>query len=242
MRLLAAFLLLLFSFDIVFASTEPDNEPRPDSTWKAEAELGYVKTGGNTQTESTNFKANVENIRHNWRYSLRFETLRNADSSGTTAEKYLVNAKSAYNLSPVSYLFGRLQYEDDRFSGYDYQASAVIGYGYRLYNTAIFKWEIEAGPGRRENRLEEGTRSAEALLYLGSDLGWQLGPTARLTEEMNIEAGEDRTISKSVTGLKTQINSSLASKISYTVRHNSAAPAGKKKTDTELGVSLVYTF
>lgn len=223
-------------------AADKKTEEKPGSTWKAEAEAGYVKTTGNTETESTNIKARADNERKNWKHSLRFETVRNSDTSGTTAEKYFYSAKTAYNINIHSYAFARLQYEDDRFSGYDYQASAVLGYGYHLYNTDEFKWDIEIGAGIRENKLDDGTSTSEGLVYLGTELGWQISKSARFTEEINIEAGEDRTISKSITGLKTQINSKLASKITYTVKHNSEVPAGKKKTDTELGVSLVFTL
>ncbi len=225
-------------------ATVTTKEPasKADSTWKADAELGYVKTTGNTDTESTNLKMRAENERVDWKHSFQFETVRNSDTNGTTAERYFASAKTAYNINQDSYAFGKLQYVDDRFSGYDYQASAVLGYGYHIYKTETLKWDAELGAGIRENKPESAVATSEGLIYLGTDLQWQISKSAQFREEIDIEAGEDSTVSKSVTALKTKINSSLASKITYTVRHNSKVPVGKKKTDTETGISLVYTF
>ncbi len=217
------------------------NEPL-FSHWTSEAELGFVQTTGNTETESLNFKFALDNKRKDWEHSLKLESSRNADSTGTTAERYLLLLKSQYTLTKLSYLFGRLQYEDDRFSGYNYQASEIIGYGRRLVKTDELKINAELGAGMRQNDFENGKTESEKLAVAAADLDWKISKSANLTEELSIEIGEDRTISKSVTGLKTKINSSLSSKVSYTVKHASEVPVGTKKTDTELAVTLVYTF
>jgi len=219
-------------------SAAEENVPQ----WKAEAELGFVKTTGNTQTESLNAKARVSNERQFWKHELRFETVRNEDSDRVTAERYFLNAKTSYKLNLVSYVFGRAQYEDDRFSGYDYQASLVGGYGYHIYDTEELKWNAELGGGMRENKFEDGTSETEAIISLATDVNWKISSSANLLQELTIDSGDKRTISRSVTALSTKINSSLSSKISYTVKHNSKVPSGTKKTDTETAITLVYAF
>ncbi len=212
------------------------------SVWSSEAELGFVKTTGNTETESLNFKFAIDNKHKDWEHSLKFETSRNSDATGTTAEKYLLFLKSQYALSKLSYLFGRIQYEDDRFSGYNYQASEVFGYGRKLVNRDSLKINTEGGVGVRQNDFENGQRTSENILVFSGDIDWKINPFVNLTEVLTIEAGEERTISKSVTSLKNKINSSLSSKITYTVKHSSEVPVGTEKTDTELAVTLVYAF
>ena len=212
------------------------------SSWSSEAELGYVKTTGNTETESLNFKSAAEYKRTDWVHTLKFETAHNSDNNGTTAEKYLLFLKTKYSISERSYLFGRVQYEDDRFSGYNYQASEVLGYGRKLIKTDELKVNAEVGAGVRQNDLEIGEDTSEGIIVFAGDIDWKINAFANLKEELTIEVGEDRTITKSVTSLKNKLNSLLSSKITYTVKHASEVPVGTKKTDTELAVTLVYAF
>jgi len=121
------------------------------SIWTSAAELGFVQTTGNTETESLNFKLAVDNKRKNWEHSFKLESVRSSDSMGTTAERYLILVKSEYRLNESAYLFDRLQYENDRFSGYDYQTSEVIGYGRHLVRNDAFKMSAEIGVGVRQN-------------------------------------------------------------------------------------------
>ena len=229
----------------VMGSVQADTKQpvtKDDPVWKLQAELGFVKTTGNTETETTNAKARATNERNNWRHEVRFETVRSADNTGTTAERYLLSGKTDYNMTTLSYLFAKLQYEDDRFNGYQYQASLIAGYGYHLFKGEPLKWDVEAGGGLRKSKLDDGTSESEGVMALATSLDWKMSESARLTEEVNLDVGEERTISKSVTALITKINASLSSRISYTVKHNSKVPAGTEKTDTETAITLVYSF
>lgn len=215
---------------------------KPQSVWTSDAELGFVKTTGNTTTEALHLKLAIDNQREEWLHSFKLESAKNSDSLGVTAKRYLIAIKSQYDLTQFSYLFGKIQYQDDRFSGYKYQASEVVGYGQKLINRDSFKLNAEAGMGVRQNKFDSGISETEIVFLLASDFDWRISKTASLTEDITVEVGEERTISKSVTALKTQINNSLSSKISYTIRTASEVPVGTEKTDTELAVTLVYTF
>lgn len=102
--------------------------------------------------------------------------------------------------------------------------------------------ELETGLGARQSKLNDGTDEDEGLIRLFGFLGWKISDTSKFTEELSSETGEKATISKSVTGLKSQINNSLAMKISYMIKHVSEVPASIKKVDRETAVTLVYSF
>ena len=78
-------------------------------------------------------------------------------------------------------------------------------------------------------------------MYLGTELDWKISKSASFNEKITVESG-DTTTTKSVSALKAKINSKLASKITYTVKHVDKVPVGVKKTDKELAVTLVYNF
>lgn len=207
-----------------------------------EAELGMVTTSGNTNTRSVNAKVKLRYLSGPWRNEGRLEGLRTSDGDAVTAERYLVSGKSDFRFTPVDYVFVTVRYEDDRFSGYDYQLSEAMGYGRRLVDGARVKLDLEIGAGGRHSRETGGQQRDEGILRGAAKLGWDISPTARFTEDMLVESGESNTYTESVSALGVRINSQFALKLSLTVKHNSDVPAGVKHTDTISAVTLVYDF
>jgi len=212
------------------------------SQWSGEAELGIVATSGNTETQTVSAKAKVVNERDKWKHVAKFEALNTEDGTTTTAERYLLSGKSDYKMSALDYVFITANYEDDRFSGYDWRASELLGYGRHVIAQEDLSLDLEAGVGVRQSKTDAGVSDSEGIVSLAGNLGWKISDTSKFTEELNTEIGDSATISKSVTGLKTQINGSLAMKITYTVKHTSKVPAGIEKVDRETAVTLVYSF
>lgn len=213
-----------------------------DGSWKGSVELGIVNTTGNTKTKTTNAKAKAETEREKWRHTLGFDSLTSSDHDTTTAERYAVNGQSNYKFGPQNYFFALLAYEDDRFSGYDYRVTEALGYGRRIIDNPELKLDLEIGPGARQSKLEGGGSEDELMVRGAANLAWDISRTSKFTENFSTEVGEDETITKSVTALSAQINGSLATKITYTIKNTSDVPAGVKKTDTETAVTLVYNF
>ncbi len=213
-----------------------------NSIWSGEAELGIVSTTGNTETNTFNLNTKLENEREQWKHLLLFNTLHSNSEEKSTAERYVFVAKSDYKINANSYAFGRFSYEDDRFSGFEYQATETLGYGRNIIQETTLKLDVEGGPGMRQSKPDNGSNDNEAILYLAGNLKWDVSKHAVFTEDLFTEIGEDITITKSVTGLKSQINGDLAMKATFTAKHTSKVPVLKKKVDTEIAVSLVYSF
>ena len=210
--------------------------------WHSSVELGFVATGGNTETETLNIKANTRTDRQQWRHKFGVSVLKASETNTTTAEKYSLNGKSDYKLEDPSYLFIAVNYEDDKFSGFDYQATESIGYGWRVIDDKTMQLDLEAGPGARQSRLNNGQTDNEGLLRLAASFDWQLSETSKFAEALSIEAGEDSTISKSETSLTSQVNESLSMKLTLVLKHNSDVPPGVTNTDRETSATLVYSF
>ena len=107
--------------------------------WEASAEFGLLYTSGNTETESLKGKLNISRDVQNWRHKgvIDYYTAEQEDQSTgesiETADRMFVSAQSNYKFSPDSrsslFVFG--SYEEDEFSGYEYQATVATGYGAR---------------------------------------------------------------------------------------------------------------
>ena len=215
---------------------------KPENLWKASAEIGYVSTSGNTNTETLNAKAMVSTDREQWRHKVEVTALNASDEDVTTAEKYTVEGQSDYKLKDPNYLFGNIAYENDKFSGYQYRVTESIGYGRRVIKEKDLTLDLEIGPGARQSKLDNGDTESESMLRGAAKLNWTISKTSKFAEIVTIEAGEDVTITKSATSLSSQINGSLLMKLTYIYKQTSDVPVGVDDTDTETAVTLVYSF
>ena len=239
---LVSFILLITPF-----SLHAENAP----PWRGEGELGFLMTSGNSETESVNGKFDLTYESADWRHNGHFEVLysaeeRETETGGsemeTSAEKYLVSAKTNYKFTEKDYAFLTGTYEDDRFSGYDYQTSVSAGYGRRLFETERMLMEVEVGPGYRYNYLDSGGAEEEAILRGYAMFTSKLTDSSSFKQEVSVEAGADQTVTKSISSVQARIVDALSMKASFTAEHTSTVPEDTDKTDTETALTLVYSF
>lgn len=227
---------LLFGSQVVLAKDTEKGE------WKGEAELGLVTTTGNTETETINGRGKISYAHENCTDSLSFEGLKTSGDLGVTAKKVASTAKMEHKYGDHNYFFILLKYENDEFSGFDYQTSEAIGYGRSVIDEKNMFLKLEIGPGARQSKLLTGGTDRETTIWAGANYEWAISKTSKFTEVLTVEAGEDSNITKSVTALTSQIAGSLAMKVTYTVKNNSDVPLGVEKKDTETALTLIYNF
>jgi putative salt-induced outer membrane protein len=159
-----------------------------------------------------------------------------------------VSGQSDYKFNDFDYFFGLLSYEDDRFNGFQYQAKFGLGYGRRVIHTDNHELKLEIGPGYRTFKLEPAVsptttdRQNETLIRLNAGYAWKISDTSNFTEELTAEYGEDQEEWKSVTALTANINSTLAMRLSYTIKRLDKVPVGTENTDRETTMTLVFVF
>ena len=245
---LIAALLILTAFPL-HAQEQSAAEKSP---WDAEAELGYLMTDGNTETQSVNFRFDITREVTRWKHNFHYETLFRSETDEdtgeeeTTAQRFLVSAQSNYKFDARNSVFLMGRYEDDRFSGYDYQYTVTAGYSRIFIKTESTELSGEIGPGYRFSKIDDDTvaddEEREAILHVGGFFEYSFNSAAVFTQEVSVETGDEKTITRAVTALKSQIADSLAMKASYTLKHTSRVPPDTEKTDTETALTLVYSF
>lgn len=211
--------------------------------WNGKGELGVVVARGNADSDAANAKLEVSRELDLWKHAAGLAALRTANDGVKTAERYEARWQSDRKLSERSFLFGSLRYEDDRFSGFDYQASASTGYGYRFIDTEETQFSGQLGLGYR--RLEEdltGATDSDTILRGDLNLDHALTDTARVLDKLTVEAGSDNTLLQNELSLEVRINKLFALSVGVAVRHNTDPPAGSERTDTLSTVNLVYSF
>jgi putative salt-induced outer membrane protein len=226
---------------LIFASLTAAAE-EADGPWTGTVRLGYLSTTGNSETENMNFAFGVGYALGNSAHTLAGSAVGVSEREQTTAEAYTLGWKSTYDFTEFDYLFGRVDWLKDKFSGYDQQLSESVGYGRRLINHGNQFLSVEIGAGARQARLRDGQSENEAIIRLGANYQYQFNDSAQFNFDLGVQTGEENTFTEAVSALKTNLVGSLAAVISHTVRNNTEVPAGSEKTDTVMSVALEYAF
>ena len=239
-----AALAALLGTSTAFAQT---NQPDQTDLWNGDVEVGYFQLEGNSEESSVIAKTDAKRVNGQWTYDIAAEA-QNSEAAGVrSAEKYALSNRLAYDFSEFNYSFGYASATKDRFSGYVYQATIAGGYGRRLLKTPKMTWDAEIGPGFRVSEFENGSAAgdgqvSEAILHLSTEFKAAVSETATFVQKLSAEAGDENTVTKSVTSLKTKIVGGLGLKLSYTLTYNETVPTGTVHMDRETAVTLVYNF
>lgn len=214
-------------------------------------EAGLVISSGNTETETANVKLKLAHEREKWKNEFGLAGLYASDEVETTAQRWEVFGQSDYNFSPKTFWFGAIRYEDDRFSGFEYQSTLSTGLGRKFVDTDRTKFVGTAGVGYKvfETRdafddagvlIEEGDRFDDIVFRGTLDFDHKLTETTSLLDKFIVEAGADNTFYQNDLSIQVKMTDVLALAVGYSVRHNTDPPIGFEKTDTLTTVNLVY--
>lgn len=211
--------------------------------WKGKGEAGIVFARGNTDADTINLKLAMSDEIERWKHSLEMAALRATNGGVKSADRYMAGWQSDYKLSARTFAFGALRYEKDRFSAFDYQASASTGLGYKLFDTDRIKLSAQAGAGyRRLKNSVSGDTSGDAVFVAGMDYENKLTASTKVVDKFHAESGSDNTLLANFLGIEVKMSDALALAVGYDVRDNTKVPPGVKKLDTVSTVNLVYAF
>ncbi|HCS26717.1 MAG TPA: hypothetical protein DIW43_04660 [Spongiibacteraceae bacterium] len=215
------------------------------SPWSGDAELGFLASEGNTDAKSITANGALIWEKGTWKNNSELSALNSKSAGVRSAEKYFFSNRLAYTFSPDNYTFGYLSHEVDRFSGYKYKGTVAFGYGRRLINRETMLWDAEIGPGYRRAELSAdaaGDDEEEGILRLFSSFRWDISPTATFEQKISVESGDENTVSKSTTSLKTTVAGGIGLKVAYLINYTENVPPGKVHADKQTTVTMVYSF
>nr|WP_299243998.1 DUF481 domain-containing protein [uncultured Halomonas sp.] len=223
-----------------YAPPAPNDE---SPVFSGQAELGYTRLSGNTDSETLIAKGRLTWLTGRLTHSLRGETRKIEKDGESSDEQYLVAGRERYDLKGPHYLFGFARWEKERFSGYRYQLTFIGGYGRQVLTGPKHTLSLETGPGYRRDALENGEIKDLAVGYGAVDYEWQISEGTSFQQELSLEGTRDNVTTRTFSAITTQLNASLALRISHEVKHNSNPPDvedEKVNTDTTTAASLLY--
>lgn len=252
MRKLTLISLITMTTFAVVAQEDTATVSTDTKDFTLDGELGLIFTTGNTETSSFKGRLSSSHELKNWSNEYMVEALYRQDESTnengeeetqTSAQKWFGSAQANYKLdNPDNRLFGFASYEDDRFSGFDFQATVAGGWNSKLWDDDTSTLSYSVGPGYSFADTADGEDVSGVIFRAASDYRWKLSETATFKQIMSTEIGSENTKSRSETSLSAQINGSMSLKVSLILNHNSDVEEGTENLDTETAATLVYTF
>jgi len=230
--------------------------PAPAQGWSGKGEVGYVMSRGNTNTDSANAKIDAADVIGDWKHSLHLEGLYGRSNEVTAAERWAALLQSDLKITPRAFGFVALHFLQDEFSGFQYQASATTGVGYKFLDTATDKLTAQIGAGYRRLRPElltmdatgaviartPGQSSGNAIGTAGFDYAHLFNASTKITDKMLLESGAGNTSLENDLALVVSMSKKLALSAGFTYQENTEPPVGLKKVNTLITLNLVYAF
>jgi putative salt-induced outer membrane protein len=249
-------LILVAAMSVLWSLAPVQAEDAPTNEWTRKGQVGLVASQGNSEAESANAALDMERVGEKWKHAFHLAGLYGENADVVSAQRWDTSWQSDYKITPDLFTFGALRYARDMFSGFQYQAAATAGLGYKFINTDAVKLTGELGAGYRESRPELITKDAtgaviarelldtthDAVFTAGLDYSHILTSTTTLTNKLYFEYGSSNTLTTDALALTVKMSEALALSVGVNVTHNSSPPIGLKNTDTVETVNLVFAF
>jgi putative salt-induced outer membrane protein len=236
------------------ARAEDDPAAKDTGPWSGNVSLGFLSSSGNTDDSSTTFAFLVGYATGAWNHSLDGKAYGASSTNGdtgvnqTTAESYQLGWKSTYDLDARNYVFGKLDWNKDRFASYVEQTYETVGYGRRILDNETYTLNVEVGAGFAQQELAPpcvpiGDCDQDgAVGIFGGEFLWNINENVTFGQDLGVFVASDNTYWETVTSIRAGLIGNVGLVASYTVKANTDAPIGKDKRDTYTAISLDYLF
>jgi len=258
--------------DILFSLSKADESQQPASgtLFTASAQLGFLYLTGNTRSADIKTGLDLRFERGLWRSFFVFDLLVKKTENDieindkeitkkfeTTDQKWSFASQTNYTLDSVkqNYIYGSVFYEENRFSGFDSQASMSTGWGRRWYESRYSSFDADIGPGFKrdvtqvtpeEAALGITSKTQDTLILQAQALykrqfNEHIEFKQLMTIKHAIEVGQN-SIYKAESSITSKLIDSLQLKLSFIVDYNSKVDDNKENLNTETSAVLIYSF
>ena len=223
------------------------NLPAQEKGWKTRLELSYVKTAGNTKTETFSGRIDVEGKGGGSRYFFRSGYLVSKDGGKENANKLTSEARMERVFGGKLFGFVDLNYLRDELAGYDHRVSVGPGFGYDLLRrekhtlkslvSCVYLWEVYAVEEMRSDGFVSGK--------VGVDYEWTIKESvthkAVVNYVVSLENGQKYYIAGE-SSLRVGLSGAFSIGLSYLVNYQNLVPGpGIRRTDVSFLTSLIVS-
>lgn len=219
--------------------------PPPPPVVEGSAELSYVGTSGNSETQTLGAGTTLTLRPGAWTITNKASLVRNEDRGQVRAQSTLIETQVGRHLAPTLSLVVRHGYSRDRFAGINHRNTADVGLSLEAVATGRQTLTLDAGVGYASERRRSGANLSSAIATTGVAYKLTVSSTATFENTaqavFSLEEGRDRRVTN-VASLSARLNAILSMKVTHTTRWVKSPVPGFRKTDTITGVALVAKF
>lgn len=245
---IASFLAVLLAAAVMAAGAPPADAAPPapaPSPWKLRSEISFVKTSGNTDTETFAGKVEAAWVCCVHKFNLDGQYVYGRNSGRESSNRLAMGARWEAALNGRFSGIVTLGYGRDRFSGYRFRVFVGPGLGYYLVRDGNRSLQLSLGLNYSHDRFSVGEREQLRSLT-GRSLAkfeWRPLGNFRLVENLGhlLSFGEaGRYFVDSETAIETRINKTLSIGVSYKINYQNRPPAAEiRRTDTTFLTALI---
>jgi putative salt-induced outer membrane protein len=210
--------------------------------WTGKATLGGWLTTGNSAGLGISGVIDLERDGIRWRHKIHLQTDYQESLGVPSREHYLASYEPNYKIDGRSYIYGSLQYESDKFSGYYNRYSASVGAGYTVVKNPDMTIDLELGPAYRFTNFTDDTVENGVATRGSVDFSWKINPAISISQQADAYFEHYNSTVTGTTALNAKLFGPLSAQLSYNVQYESMPPAGAVSTDTTGRAALVYSF
>ena len=230
--------------------------PAAQAQWTGKAELGVMVSDGNTESKSANTKFDLAHEGAKWKHNFHFAAQYGENAEFQNAERYEALYQADLKITDRFAWFFGLRGEQDRFSGFAYQATVSTGATYKFVDSPTTKFDGSVGVGYKRFQPQiliksdagevlqriKGESDADPVATLGSNFEHSFTESTKITNKFLTELGSDNTSVQDDIALQVSMSEVLALAVGIGVRYNSDPPPLAESTDTLFTVNLVYNI
>ena len=223
------------------APPAPPPEPPPPPRLEASAQLTFLDTRGNATSQSLGAGGDVIWRLDPWTLTAKAAFAQAETEGELTARSLTSLLRGARALNERLSAYGQYDFLRDEFAGVEQRHVIEGGISYLALDAAPHTLRFDTGLGYiYEERPDEELRSA--TLSLGAAYRLAISATSELTFAprflLPLAETEVWKLDQEV-ALVAALNTTLALKLSHTLRYSAEPPEGFETTDTIMAVSLV---
>ncbi|MBC8025030.1 MAG: DUF481 domain-containing protein, partial [Steroidobacteraceae bacterium] len=128
--------------------------PAAQAQWTGKAELGFLSASGNTEAQSANTKFDLAHEGSKWRNTFAFGAQYGENAEFSTSERYEARYQTDFKITDRFSWFAAIRGEQDRFSGFAYQATGSTGASYKFIDSPTTRLDASLGAGYRRQKSE----------------------------------------------------------------------------------------
>jgi putative salt-induced outer membrane protein len=238
----------------LYLADRPNFDNDDDDELSMIGEFGFLISSGNTNTSTITAKLNTSQELTSWSYQFIGDALYKQSqqevsgekNTGASAQKLFLSGQLDHKLKkPDDRLFIYGEYENNRFSGFRYQAALAAGWSSRLWHDKQSELKYSIGPGYAISEIEKGNSGSDnkgVIVRAAMEYKRKFSDHATFRQFVSTEVYQAFTKTKSETSLSTKLTGTLAMKLSFAMNIDTSVGPDIDELDTEAAVTLVYNF